>query len=350
MRLRFAPALLTCWVLLAASLPAQTPKPTPFLRGMTVSCQTSGYEWGTPEFGLALDRLKALGVTHVAIHPYARVLNEGGVKFRPMEQQDNLVRAMAMAKERGVGLMLIPHLAYWGTKFEWRGSIWYNEPAQWERFFNEYESWITGLAKLAEEGGAELFCVGHEYDQMTHFDARWREIISAVRRVYHGRITYHANWTEYQKITFWDAVDVIGIGAYFILSDKPDPTPEELDKSWDALAAEMGAFARAKGKRIIFTEVGYNESSLAAAKPWDYAMGGENAKELRLRTTASALRLEGARFPELEGMFFWKWFPDMPTEKRVRSIPIVGGKFRENFDMRDPYMVEALGAAWKPGS
>ncbi len=337
--------LLTSALLLSVRVGAETPSPS-FIRGMTVSCQSSGYEWGTPEFGQALDRLKVLGITHVAIHPYAQVQNEGGVRFRPMEQQGNLVRAMAMAKERGVGLMLIPHLAYWGTKFKWRGSIWYDQPAQWEKFFGDYEEWITGLAKLAQEGGAELFCVGHEYDQMTHFDARWRHIIAEVRKVYSGRVTYHANWTEYQKITFWDAVDVMGIGAYFILSDKPDPTPADLDAAWKNLVAEIGAFAKSKGKRVIFTEIGYNESSLAAAKPWEYEMGGPNAREIRQRATEAALRLEGPRFPELEGVFFWKWFPDMPVERRLRFIPLLGRFARENFDMRDEYMVDALRQAW----
>ena len=51
----------------------------PFFKGVTVSCQTWGVEWQTPEMARALDELKALGANSVAIHPYARIENDGHV-------------------------------------------------------------------------------------------------------------------------------------------------------------------------------------------------------------------------------------------------------------------------------
>ena len=322
----------------AVSGRGEEPRPLPagFLRGMTVSCQTWGWEWGTPEFGAALDRLKGLGVTHVAIHPYAQVAEEGGVRFRPAAEQMHLVRALAMARERGLGMLVIPHLGYWGTRFKWRGAIWFERAEQWDRFFDEYEEWTVGLARLAQEGGATLFCVGHEYDQMIPFETRWRRILAGARREFAGPVCYHANWTEYWKIPWWDACDFIGIGAYFILSETPDPTAAELTAAWGRLARDLGAYARKQNRPVVFTEIGYNESDLAAAKPWEYASGGANAAAIRARCVEAALALEGARFPELRGMFWWKWFPDLPRERRGR----------ENFDMRDPAMVEMIRSRW----
>lgn len=315
------------------------------MRGMTVSCQTWGIEWGTPEFGLCLDRLKALGVTHVAIHPYAQIGEDGSVRFRAPDQQSHLLRAMAMAKERGVSLMMIPHLAYWGTKFKWRGEIWFPEGPMWDRFFKEYGEWITGLAELAAQGGAEIFVVGHEYDHMHYYEAQWRKIIADVRAVYSGKVTYHANWSEYEKIPFWDALDYIAIGAYFPVSYKDGAPEAEIQASWRKIAADLGAFARKQGKRVLFTEIGYNESAEAARKPWDYESGGPDAKDIRRRTTEAALALEGAKFPELAGVFFWKWFPDIDRSnggiRRALSL-----FHHENFDMRDPDMVEVLQRTW----
>lgn len=309
----------------------------PYIRGMTVSCQTGGREWGTPGMGTSLDRLKKIGVNYVAIHPYAQIREDGAVKYRPIEEQTHLLRAMAMAKERGLGLMMIPHLAYWGTKFKWRGEIYFPAGPMWDHFFDEYEAWIVGLARLAEQGGAEIFSIGHEYDHMMYYEAQWRRIIAAVRKVYHGKITYNANWSEYEKVPFWDALDYIGIGAYFPLAYKDGAPQEEIDATWTKLAKELGAYSRAKGRPILFTEIGYTESAEAASRPWNYDTGGPNAKDIRQRCTEAALKLEGSRFPELAGLFFWKWFPDVAFEMH-----------RENFDMRDPDMTELLQQQWAP--
>lgn len=309
----------------------------PFVRGMTVSCQTSGREWGTPGMGTCLDRLKPLGVNYVAIHPYAQIREDGSVKFRPIEEQTHLLRAIAMAKERGMGMMVIPHLAYWGTKFKWRGEIYFPAGPMWDHFFDEYETWIVGLASLAAQGGAEIFSIGHEYDHMMYYEAQWRRIIASVRKVFPGKITYNANWSEYEKVPFWDALDYIGIGAYFPVAYANGAPQAEIDATWTKLAKELGTYSRAKGRPILFTEIGYTESWEAASRPWNYDTGGPDAKAIRARCTAAALDLEGRRFPELAGMFFWKWFPDVAFEMH-----------RENFDMRDPEMTALLQEHWAP--
>ena len=63
-------------------------------------------------------------------------------------------------------------------------------------------------------GGAAVavwICIGLEYSHAEKFSERWRRIIAAVRAVYHGRISYGANWTDFEKVPFWDAVDEIGV-------------------------------------------------------------------------------------------------------------------------------------------
>lgn len=328
------------WLLLAflALAPLAPAQEEPFMRGMTVSCQTYGIEWGRPEFGQTLDRLKALGVTWVAIHPYAQVQEEGGVRWRPMEEQTHLVRALAMAKERGIKMLVIPHLAYWGTKFKWRGAIWFPPGEAWDRFFHQYEQWIVELARVAEAGGAGMFSIGHEYDHMHYYEKEWRRIIASVRAVYRGKVVYHANWSDYERIPFWDACDYIAIGAYQPLAASDGAPQAEIEAGWREFNRKLGVYARAHGKRVIFTEIGYNRSSEAARKPWEYETGGPQAAEIRRRCVETALKLEGAAFPELAGMFWWKFFADIP-----------GRNHPENFDMREPEMIEAIGRAWGGG-
>ena len=54
------------------------------IRGMTISTHTWGAEWDTPAMEQTLDELQSLGVNSVAIHPYARVHEDGHIVFRNM--------------------------------------------------------------------------------------------------------------------------------------------------------------------------------------------------------------------------------------------------------------------------
>ena len=46
------------------------------------------------------------------------------------------------------------------------------------------------------------------------------ELIGDVRRVYTGTLTYGANWgDEVEQITFWDALDLVGVSFYEPLTD-----------------------------------------------------------------------------------------------------------------------------------
>ena len=254
-------AILACGVAGAAA--------APFYKGVTVSCQTWGKEWQTPEMMQTLDELKSLGVNSFAIHPYARINENGQVAFRVVDDHRHVRVPLDAARERGMSAMLIPHLAYWGTKFSWRGEIKFESAAEWDRFFADYETWIVEMAKLAEAHGAAVFSVGLEYTHAQKFEARWRRIIAAVRAVYRGKVTYGANWNEYADVKFWDALDYIGVLAYFPLSTARNPTSGQLAAGWDKHAAKMGRFSSENGgKQFLFVEVGYNESARAAAEPW----------------------------------------------------------------------------------
>src|SRR5438128_3012399 len=127
---------------------------------MTVSCQTWGIEWQTPEMAQTLDELKSLGVNSIAIHPYARIENDGHITFREIGNGAESInyRHIAVpldwARQRKLSVMLIPHIGYWGSKFTWRGEIAFTTLTEWDRFFDDYEKWIVEMAKIADAHGA----------------------------------------------------------------------------------------------------------------------------------------------------------------------------------------------------
>jgi hypothetical protein len=285
----------------------------PFYKGMTVSCQTWGIEWQSPEMETALNELKSLGVNSIAIHPYARIQEDGHVTAgrRAAANTTHITTPLRWARERGMSAMLIPHIAYWGTKFSWRGEINFVTPEEWDRFFADYETWIVQMASLAEEEKAEIFCVGLEFSHAQKYEERWRRIIAAVRAVYRGKVTYGANWNEYAEVKFWDALDYLGVLAYFPLTTNENPSAQEISAAWEKRCAELAKYSKQNGKQFLFVEIGYNTSSRAAAEPWGFKTGGEHAAEIQQRCIDVALGLP-AKHPFIAGMFWWKWFPEIP--------------------------------------
>jgi Glycoside Hydrolase Family 113 len=324
------PAFALCGLLVVSAAipsPAEQSAPLPFFKGVTVSCQTWGIEWQMPEMETALDELKSLGVNSIAIHPYAQIREDGHVLMgrRASASTTHITTPLRWAHERGMSTMLIPHIAYWGTKFLWRGEINFATPEEWNTFFTDYETWIVQMATLAQAEHAEVFCVGLEYSYAQKYDERWRKIIAAVRAVYYGKLTYGANWNDYAEVKFWDELDYVGVLAYFPLTKTADPSASELAAAWEKRCAELEKYSKQHGKQFLFTEIGYNESSRAAAEPWAFKTGGEHATEIQARCIDIALGLP-AKHPFLAGMYWWKWYPEIPHHEqenyRLQTAPI----------------------------
>jgi hypothetical protein len=301
-------ALLVLSALLAAPAAAHEP-----VHGVTVSCPTWGWEWGSDEMVDTLDVLQGLGVEWISIHPYARIDRSGHVGARELDPQRPpawLTRPIEEAHARGMKVMIKPHLAYWGSGFSWRGDIAFDDPAARDRFFSEYQAWVTGLASVS--AAADAFVVGTELDATLAEEERWREVVASVRTVFPGHLTYAANWDRFESVPFWDALDAVGVQAYFPIA--PDVRPEALDaatldRGWEPWLVRLRGIARRTGKPVVFTELGYDRSPHAARVPWEPGAGdpalGARVQELALEAAFRAIERE----PDVVGAFLWKWFP-----------------------------------------
>jgi len=280
---------------------------------MTISCQTYGHEWGTDGFGRELDRLERLGINWVAIHPYARIHSDGHVTFGYSRERhpSYLVRPIKEAHRRGMRVMIKPHLAYWGSRFSWRGEIYFDQSDQRERFRQTYRDWILTLAEVVEV--SDLFVIGTETDRLAvEDDDYWRDLIAAVRSVTDAKLTYASNWDYADRLDFWPDLDYIGIQAYFPLTERRQPTREDLDQGWERITSELKALSGRHGKPILFTELGYNTSVMAARMPWDYHQTwGERrgeAEALQALCVDVALAQVERHHSWIKGCFLWKWF------------------------------------------
>ncbi|MCZ6727115.1 MAG: hypothetical protein O7A98_07135 [Acidobacteria bacterium] len=324
--------LLTGTLCLTARTAGAEDREQPFMRGIIISCPGAGRIWGTEEMTTALNEITALGASWIAIHPYAWVPRDGVIRHRPAAETGYLAKAVRRMRAAGVEILWKPHLGYWGS-FEWRGSIEFgHDEAGWQRFFATYRNFIVDQARFAEEHAIELFSVGVEYESTMHHEAQWREIIAAVRQVYRGRILYAANWDGLDRVRFWDAVDIIGVHAYFPLSEDAAPSREALAAGWEDHLDRLRQLSQRHGKPIVFAEIGYTRVGSAASRPWEH--GSQDSSEHReLRRALMEVALERVeQEPDILGMFWWKWMP--------------GRHAGRDFSLKEEEAREALSRYW----
>lgn len=319
----------------ASAEAAPRPLPEAPMRGMTVSCPGYGRIWGSDAMKEALGALGALGVRWTAVHPYAGVRRDGRIRWTPAADTGYLSRCVDIARSAGQHLFWKPHLAYWGS-FDWRGAIHFSERAEWRRFFSGYRDFVVDQATFAEKARLPLFSIGVEYKQTMHEASAWRSIIREVRRVYRGPITYAANWDEVTKVPFWSELDLVGVQAYFPLSDDPDASTSALIRAWDAPMARLVQVSRRSGGRpVLFTELGYPRSVRAAKSPWaPDTDSSPRAIELRRRLLDAALARLAVE-PLVRGVFWWKWIPGYSP-------------WDGDFSMKDPEAQATLRRHWAP--
>lgn len=224
----------------------------------------------------------------------------------------DLIHVIQTAHARGLKVLLKPHLDL-GDDSAWRGEINFgNDETKWQQWFSNYTTFITRYAGLAENYNVELFSVGTELVGTTQRENDWRSVITAVRNVYSGPLTYAANQSgEETAITWWDALDFIGVDAYYPLTNKNNPSLEELRAAFNPVLNTLSSLASTWNKPILLTEIGYRSIDGANRAPWDWQTNGLlDLQEQNLCYVAALNAL--APQPWLKGIFWWVWEPREP--------------------------------------
>lgn len=181
----------------------------------------------------------------------------------------------------------------------------------WNTWWNNYQKFLVHYARIAEEKQVELFCIGCEMNSSEEFSDRWREAISQVRAEYHGPLTYDCNHGREDRPSWWDAVDVIGVSAYYavpptegqsIEEAASQTTPkEEIVAELVKVRTRLAEINKKWGKPILFIETGVTSVRGCARYPWEY---------LREATGVPIDQQEQVNFYEAMFEVFWHepWF------------------------------------------
>lgn len=162
-------------------------------------------------------------------------------------------------------------------------------------------------------------------------DQQWRQLIQVTRQTYAGKLTYAANFDQYQTIGFWNDLDLIGVNAYFPLRSQPHfknqaHLKRQLASGWRQILGDLEVFRLEQSitdKPVIFTELGYTRWDHNTLAPWSYSgfslVGRPGQQEVILWTLQPTNDQERvlavqalydtvkASYPHLlQGILYWK--------------------------------------------
>lgn len=294
--------------------------------------------------------LRSLGVDHVALIPsfFQQRLGDTELTWRGGRRRvaDDTRSAIRLAHAHGLRVLLKPHL--WladRSDGAWRGDI-LPAPEDWDAWRRGYRDAVLTFAGMAAEERVDALAIGSELTELAL--ARpgfWRELAGDVRERYPGTVTYAANWDrEFERITWWDAVDAVGVDAFWPLAERADETPSEaaLESRVSEVAAALAEVSRRNERPVILTEIGYRSARGAAYRPWEWTDDRRASPdpELQRRIYAAVARQldPGAEAGWLRGAYFWLWYTN----------PAWGGINNSDFTPRGKPAAEVL-AAWFRG-
>ena len=280
------------------------------------------WEGAGPIDATHLAPLGDLGVNWISQTPFgwAPSLTSTEIRYRSNgglwgETDAGLVQTAGLAHALGIKTFLKPHI--WVRRADWPGDIAMETDDAWKEWFASYEAFILHYARLADANGFEALAVGTELGKTTARTADWKRLVARVREVYHGKLTYCANWNdEPERIGFWDDLDFIGVQAYYPLASVDRPSKEEIAAAWRPVAAKLEALAKRTGKSIVFTEVGFKSHEGSLKEPWRWETDG--AVNLDLQRDAYTAMFETFwRRRWFDGTFVWKWHPSARSPGRA---------------------------------
>ncbi len=256
--------------------------------------------------------LQAVNVNWVSLIPFAfskpsepNVFYDGNRQYWG-ESIEGIRKNIQQAHAAGIKVMIKPQV--WMQR-GWIGDFDLNTEVDWKIWESDYEKYIMIFAKLGAQEKAEMICLGTEFKNAAKKRPLfWVKLATDIRKIYKGKLTYCANWDDYQDVKFWKSLDYVGLSGYFPLSEAQTPAVADLEKAWKPVKEQLKSFSEKEKKPILFTEYGYRSMDQAAWRSWEMEY-----QERPVNNQAQANAYE-ALFKSLwtekwfAGGFAWKWY------------------------------------------
>lgn len=294
----------------------------PPIRGITIgpieSYLQPGRGYGSARFAEMLDEVARLGANWISLTAFARMADNRSVGIDVGFEQpasvtrQAILRSVQQAHARGIRVFFVPHL--WLESGQWRAEMAHPTEARFMEFTRNYAQMVLGWAQLAEEAGVDLFAVGVELRSWvtTSRAPSFVALIDQVRKVYHGPLTYAANWDDVDDTVVWGELDVIGINAFYPLHWEDNASYAQVEAGGYRVREQVEGLARRYERSLIFSEFGYTTRRNAEIKPWLWPeeLGTVSRDERAQERAYEALlgAMQGAA--GFSGTFVWRMYAD----------------------------------------
>lgn len=290
------------------------------VRGVTIGPIESnlqpGRGYGSPAFEETLAEVTRLGANWISLTVFGRVwdLQSTGVDptfEQPIEvTRENVRRSVALAHERGLRVILVPHL--WLESGQWRAEM---QPRDFGAWKESYTRFVVGWAEVAQESGVDLLAAGVELRSWVTTDRApsFLDVIAALRENYHGPLTYAANWDDAADTVIWNHVDVVGVNAFYPLHWEEGASYEQVEAGGYRVAEEVAQIASRFERPVLFTEFGYTARANTAIKPWLWPeeLGEVTRNERAQERAYEALLGAMTEVPGFAGTLVWRMYADV---------------------------------------
>lgn len=251
-------------------------------RSMKLMTERLSVNWTAIAFGALQD------------HPQATE-----IKFReePTVTDEEVRSAIRKAKELKLNVCLKPVVNC--ANGTWRAHINFFDAdvpcePKWSDWFASYTAFILHYARIAEETGCEMFCVGCEMVQTDRREKEWRQLIEDVRNVYSGIVTYNCDKYQENQVKWWDAVDVISSSGYYPI----DAWEEQLNRIEKVVAKH--------NKPFFFMEAGCPSREGSQHLPNDWGLPGAPSEDVQ-RQYYEAMFASCDKRDWVGGFMLWDW-------------------------------------------
>lgn len=210
---------------------------------------------------------------------------------------DELVQFIDYAHNRGLKVALKPTVnCRNGT---WRAHInFFDEDVpcepKWCNWFSAYTAFQLHFAGIAEKTGCEMFIAGCEMVQSERREKEWRKLISDIRKVYSGIVSYNTDKYQEHNVKWWDAVDVISSSGYYPIND------------WENQLNRIEKIVKSFNKPFFFAECGCMSVKNSNLVPNDWSVRGETDLEGQAEWYMEMFRACSER-EWVKGFAVWDW-------------------------------------------
>ena len=305
-----------------------------------------GYTWGfysgeggfiTEEAERSMERLASNGLNWICIpvNCFQEAFYSTNVfaMFGRTQTDEEVIFAVNKARSLGLKVCLKPMVDCLDRVWRARIDFPHENTEYADRWFASYTRFMLHYARLAERLGCEMLCTGCEMAGMDKNADRCRRLIEDVRGVYSGLIMHNINHGDELRFPWLDAVDIIGISAYYPVTTPEDHSIEMMHRRWAQHMERVEECHRRYNKPVMFAEIGTRSERGCTETPWAF----HYRPDIPLDEQEQADFYESAMAASWDrewfcGYFWWDWKAKLPPIEKAREnrdFTIYGKKAEE---------------------